>query len=393
METIVLFAEEKDCSGCGACAAVCPKQAIRMEPDGSDCLYPRIDGEKCVRCGKCLQVCGQKAPDLKEPKAAYAAVGRQEKIVKNSASGGVFATLAHSVLEQGGLVAGAVMDCGETGADVYHILSDRAEDVARMQGSKYVQSDALRCYQALCGAVREGKTVLFSGTPCQVAAVKGLTGDPANLLTVDIVCHGVPPVEMLSGFLRILQKRLGGRIEGFSFRDKSSPKPFTAKIQMKNGEKSRVFRLRSQYLSFYQHFLEGATYRESCYHCPYAGGKRGADLTIGDYWGIEKFHSEDLQAGKLPDRTDWSCILVNTKKGQEFLKRHEERLLCCPTRAQWVAATNRQLTEPSKKHPKRQKLLQAYQSGGYEAVEREFVRENGGRLRFAWRMRKQMRQK
>lgn len=391
MSKIVLFQNEENCSGCGACAAACPKQAIEMVPDSLGYLYPVIADEKCIGCGKCTGVCSQRSLILQAPIAACAAVGKQDEIVQNSASGGVFATLAHSVLEHGGLVSGAVMDCTQKGVDVYHILSDSKADIARMQGSKYVQSDALRCYQDICRAVKEGKNVLFSGTPCQTAAVKQLTGDPENLITMDVICHGVPPVQMLNDYIKLLGRRLGGRIEDFRFRDKSSPKPFTACIQVKKGKKCRNYYIRSRFLSVYQLFLDGAIYRESCHHCPYACGKRGTDLTVGDYWGIEKFHGEDMQAGKMPERKDWSCILANTEKGLNFLKQNEKRLLCFPTRAEWVAAGNRQLTKPSEKHPKREHILQTYQSKGYVAVEREFIRNNGGVARFYWRMLRELR--
>ena len=388
MDKIKLFSREKDCSGCGACAVVCPKQAITMTEDACGYLYPVIDTEKCIRCGKCQQSCGHGNSILQEPLLAFAAVGKQEEIVKNSTSGGVFATLAYQAVAQGWLTAGAVMDMGEKGAQVYHMLSGNGADIPRMQGSKYVQSNGYLCYQDVCRAVREGKNVLFSGTPCQVAAVKRLTGDPDNLLTVDIICHGVPPVRLMNDFLTVIGKRLGGKITDFTFRDKSAPKPFTARLQVKKGKKCWDYRMRAHFLSFYQHFLQGMTYRESCYHCPYAGMKRASDLTIGDYWQIEKHHKSDIDSGEMPNRKDWSCILVNTEKGRAFLEQCGQALLRIPTDKQWIAESNQQLRQPSLKNPKREKILGMYQAEGYRAVERMFIRDQGGRLRFFWRMLK-----
>lgn len=388
MDKIKLFSCEKDCSGCGACAVVCPKQAITMTEDACGYLYPVIDTEKCIRCGKCLQSCGHGNSILQEPLLAFAAVGKQEEIVKNSTSGGVFATLAYQAVAQGWLTAGAVMDMGEKGAQVYHMLSGNGADIPRMQGSKYVQSNGYLCYQDVCRAVRDGKNVLFSGTPCQVAAVKRLTGDPDNLLTVDIICHGVPPVRLMNDFLTVIGKRLGGKITDFTFRDKSAPKPFTARLQVKKGKNCWDYRMRAHFLSFYQHFLQGMTYRESCYHCPYAGMERASDLTIGDYWQIEKHHKSDIDSGKMPNRKDWSCILVNTEKGRAFLEQCGQALLHIPTDKRWIAESNQQLRQPSLKNPKRENILGMYQAEGYRAVERMFIRDQGGRLRFFWRMLK-----
>lgn len=386
MNKIRLYENTVDCSGCGACLTVCPKNAITMEPDATGCLYPRIDQQRCIACGACLRACAFQKADGYEPVQAFAAVGRQEETVQNSASGGIFATLAQCVLEAGGAVAGAVM---EQDLAVRHILSCRQEDLARMQGSKYVQSESFVCYPDVIKALKEGETVLFSGTPCQTAAVRHLTGDPENLITMDLICHGVPPQKMLTDFAKLLGKRFGGQVKNIKFRDKSGQKPFTAAVMLQKGKKTRVLRLRAQYLSFYKYFLEGVTYRESCYSCPYAGLKRCADLTVGDYWGIEEHHEADMKQQKMPSRKDWSCVLVNTPKGQAFFKAHQDALLCFETRALWVAAQNRQLQEPSKKPPRRDRVIALYREKGYEAVEKAYIKENGG-LRFYWRILKQL---
>jgi len=391
MNHITLFQNPADCSGCGACAAACPKQAITMQPDQQGCLYPVISQESCIQCGKCLQVCGYKAGEGTVSLCAYGAVGKTEDIVSNSASGGVFATLAASCMEQGGMAAGAVMDLEQNSVAVYHILSGDMEDISRMQGSKYVQSQAFCCYKDVQKTLRTGKKVFFSGTPCQVSAIKKLTGDPENLITADLICHGIPPAEMLGGFIKVLGKRFRGEVKGLCFRDKTSPKSFTARIQIQKGRKTKIYRLRPQYLSFYQHFLEASTYRETCYQCPYACMKRVSDLTLGDYWGVEKYHAEDMKSGTIPDRRDWSCVLVNTEKGRAFLETCGKDLLLFPTKAEWVAQTNRQLREPSTKGQQRDQILQAYTQGGYAAVERQFIRDKGGALRFYRRMYRSMR--
>ena len=339
-----------ECTACGACYVGCPVQAISMEEDSLGCKYPVIDHTSCIGCGTCVKKC-QALDTLARfrPIEAYAAFGREEALVQNSASGGMFASLAKACMERGGMAAGAVMEKENGAFQISHILSGWAKDIPRMQGSKYAQSDAWNSYGAVIQALQLGKTVLFSGTPCQVAAVKSLTGDPDNLVTMDLVCHGVPPVKMLNEFLHILQKRLGGCVEQFVFRDKSCGKDFYARVDVKkHGRANRCF-LSAGVLSYYKYFLEGAIYRENCYTCPYAGLERVSDLTIGDYWGVKEVHRDSFSSGQMPQGKTWSCLLVNTEKGQRFVTAHEDALQLFRSEAVLAAKNNGQLREPSKK--------------------------------------------
>ena len=387
VDKILMAKDAASCCGCGACLTVCPQHAITMEEDTYGCLYPKIDLNNCVHCGKCVQICQYTKPvEGVKPLKVYAAVGTCDELVKNSASGGVFSSLAESCLQKGGAVAGAVMDCENSHADVYHLLSDRKEDLYRMQGSKYVHSEAWRCYPELMRDLKEGKPVFFSGTPCQVAVVKALTGDPENLVTADLICHGVPPVKMLNEYLRVLSGYLRGDIRSFKFRDKSCGKQFTARIDANVCGKSKNIYIKSSLLSFYAYFLKGTVYRENCYACPYAGNHRVSDITIGDYWGIGEFHAEQISSGQMPNRADWSSVLVNTFKGGCFLEEHGDRLKLYPSRFEWVAENNQQLKSPVEKEKRRDRLLELYREFGYKGLESEFVREKGGKLRFIWRM-------
>lgn len=385
MENSRLVKGRENCSGCGACRAVCPACAITMQVDDFGCLYPHIDPLMCVDCGKCQHICPYQAPEGEEPFEVYAALGTKALQVRDSASGGVFAALASACVAQGGAVAGAIMECGES-IDVYHLLSHSSADIPLMQGSKYVQSDASACYDALVAAVKNGEQVFFCGTPCQVAAVKKLTNNPDNLITADLICHGVPSGELLEGFTQMLSARLRGIVREIRFRDKASPKPFTAAVRVEKGRKEQVYRLRSQYLSYYRYFLEGHTYRENCYSCPYANARRVADLTLGDFWGIEKYYAKEMRNEAMPCRTDWSCLLVNTRKGKAFLEKYGEDIQLYPAKLPWVLADNHQLRHPSEKTEKREKLLAAYRAEGYAGIEKIFMQEQGGTMRYYWRL-------
>lgn len=390
-ERICLVKGEETCSGCGACMAACPQKAITMQHGENGCLYPMIDHDLCIRCGKCLRICEYSSGRVAgcQPQAVYAAVGKQADLVQQSASGGLFATLAMAWIAQGGVVAGAVMDCND-GVQVYHMLTDQANAVLRMQGSKYVQSDAWRCYAAVQEAVRGGKRVLFSGTPCQTAAVRSLTGNPENLVTMELICHGVPPVRMLDEYARILSRRFRRHLTNFTFREKRIPKSFCARLDMMRGRKKSSFYLRSHELSFYKYFLEGAIYRENCYTCPYARLERASDLTIGDYWGVEKYHAADINGGAMEKRRDWSCLMVNTAKGEQLLSAFGQNLTLHPSQLVWAAAENHQLRHPTQKPAGREDILRRYEQGGYAAVEAAFIRKNGGWLRYFLQVMKQL---
>lgn len=387
MECIGLVTNKEQCTGCGACMAVCPTGAISMESDSCGFLYPKIDETACIRCGKCVKTC-QALSQLyeKTEKKAYAARGCSDALVKRSASGGVFATLAHSCVQDGFLIAGAVMQWENGGVNVEHILSEKADDIPRMQGSKYVQSNAWKSYAGVVKAVGAGEKVLFAGTPCQVAAVCQITGNPENLITVDLICHGVPPVQMLNDYIRILSERFGGTVEDLIFRDKSCGKDFCARVGIRRGRKKKHYLVQSRFLSYYKFFLEGAIYRESCYSCPYANMERISDITIGDFWGVEKFHNQDMERDCVGTQKDWSCILVNSEKGDRFLKEYGRDLRLYLSRPEWIAENNQQLNQASEKPPDRIEVLKAYRTGGFQTVEKEFIRKNGGLLRFTYRM-------
>ena len=392
MDQTVQGKTPQECCGCGACAAVCPKKAITMKEDQYGCVYPSIDVGLCVNCGACLRVCAYgNMEQRRRPLQAWAAVGKEASLVEKSASGGVLATVAKSLMEDGGTVCGAVLSREDGALRAEHILSGEMEDLPRLQGSKYVHSQAWRCYAELRNALASGKTVLFSGTPCQVAAVKRLTGDPDNLITMDLVCHGVPPLRMLNEFGEILGKRLGGHVENIVFRDKTCGKNFCARVDVTRNRRKRSYYLSAHQLSFYRHFLDGSIYRENCYFCPYANLARISDLTIGDYWGIEERYRKEITEGMMPNRKDWSCILVNTEKGASFLRTYGKMLSLFTSCPEWIAEGNEQLKTPSRKSVNRDHVLKEYVTGGYKRLERAYVAESGGRLRFCWRMFKNIR--
>lgn len=371
---IELFVEKKDCCGCGACMNICPKMAIHMEKDEYGFVYPRIDAEKCVECGACKKVCAfQNEPTRRQPQRVYAIASKNNDLIKNSASGGLFATMAMHVLERGGCVYGAVMQYEEHELHIRHICCETKEELYRLQGSKYVQSSLGNTFKDVQKKLKANFLVLFSGTPCQVDALKSyLRKDYSNLITVDIICHGVPSEQFFNDYIHYTEKKIGGEIKEFKFRDKSSGWGLNARARYTNtkGENSDYY---VSYLdsSYYDLFLSAKIYRENCYKCPYATGNRCGDITIGDYWGIEEEHPESLvqNGGWLSEKSGISVNMLNSDKGIAFFDEIKGQFYYYESAFEKAAKRNTQLVHPVKLTKARSNVLEMYRKWGYGAVE------------------------
>lgn len=383
METELLRGEKASCCGCGACVNACPKGAIRLCPDENGFLYPEIDPKLCVDCGLCKKVCGFQTirPDTL-PLAAYAAAGKERQLVLRSASGGVSAALAWSVVKQGGVVFGCVMENREGSLHPEHIAVEDRKQLPGLQGSKYVQSDIGDTYRQAKEALQAGRQVLFTGTPCQIAGLRGYLGQKEypNLLTVDIICHGVPSKAFFQAYLKQLEGELPGEITAFTFRDKATGWGHRAGVTYRDKRgKLRYRLLPAKASSYFGLFLQGQTCRDSCYRCPYAQGNRVGDLTLGDYWGIGEAHPDYLveNGGMLRDGEGISCLLVNTPKGMESLEQIRETVTRMPSEFEKVQQGNDQLRHPCPEGADRKTVLELYRRSGYRAVERWYRKKMG----------------
>lgn len=258
MSSIVLFDDKKDCCGCGACMNVCPKNAIRMAEDEVGFVYPEIDQNLCIGCGACKKACGyQMQPMMQKSEAVYAAASNDDNLLRKSASGGAFAVLAENVLKKGGVVYGAALPLENGKLEPKHLRIDTVERLTELQGSKYVQSAIGDTYAQAKKDLLDGKSVLFSGTPCQIAGLKQyLKKDYENLLTVDIICHGVPSKRFFQSFMEDYGKKLGGTITEFYFRDKSKGQGMITRsvYKNKNGEQQEKI-IVGNLLSYFNFFL------------------------------------------------------------------------------------------------------------------------------------------
>ena len=360
----VLFAKREDCCGCGACLNICPKQAITMQEDEFGFIYPVIDEDRCIRCGQCKKVCAfQNIEETNSPIECYAAVSKNPEQAKRSASAGIFAATAIKVIEQGGIVYGAAFI---ESWKVHHISAETMDQLCALQGSKYAQSNTESIYQNVKIQLSTGSQVLFSGTPCQVAGLYGyLKRDYDNLLTIDIICHGVPSSRMFQDYINLLGEKYSGKVENFIFRDKSIGWGING-CAIIDGKKVKLWQSAS---SFLYYFTQGWVYRDSCYKCPYANENRPADITLGDYWGIEKQHPELLGKNGWDESKGISCVIINTKKGKELLEHAD-----CDIRVttfEKIKKGNAQLTEPSKEG-KRSEIFGIYKQFGWKGLQKRF---------------------
>lgn len=312
---------EKDCCGCSLCSSVCVKKCISMRSDEEGFLIPVINKVDCTDCGACYKMCPvNKDYKIKKNSHYFASAIANKKELIESSSGGTFIALAKYILSQGGYVCGCVFD---DEMKAVHICSNKIEDVYRMMGSKYVQSSLESSLPDLKKMVKEGKTVLFTGTACQVAALKSLFPNMNNLYLVDILCHGVPSPLFFRKYIEFLESKHKGKIVNLEFRNKKKLGWGSEHRTYYEIERDgRVKGYRPILPAYFCSFFYGTNLRESCYRCKYAGEYRISDITIGDYWGYMEYYGR-----KFPEGI--SIASVNSEKGMRMFESIKDCMSFC----------------------------------------------------------------
>ena len=361
MKDCIKIENPKECCGCGACKNICPKNAITMEENEMGFFYPVVDEELCINCGLCKTVCVFSDKHTGENKEAsvYAAASKNTDTLMSSSSGGLFTELASAVIDKGGAVFGAAWS---EDFSLHHIAVTKKSDLNMLRGSKYVQSSTDDTYSQAKKMLDNGMYVCYCGTPCQIAGLKAfLKKDYDKLLTLDLICHGVPSVKMLQQDLEYVSKKKKINITDVKFRDKGYGWGVTGSLS--NGT-SKV-KYDSGVSPYYFYFLNGEIYRESCYNCRFPSEGRQGDITLGDYWGI----NQELvkQMGDVDLDKGVSCILVNSEKGRQWINQIKDSLFITSSDRKSAEKRNKQLTHASVPTPEHNALSAMYKEKEYEA--------------------------
>lgn len=316
---MISFDVNRYCYGCGVCVDVCPSNAIMLQIGYGGFNYPIVDESKCVRCGKCETVCPYYNYDNTKGKnqVLYSAKHLDDQIRHEGSSGSVFYALAyHQIVEKCGSVAGAGFD---SDLQLKHKLITSIEEIPILMKSKYIQSDCVGIYSGIKKDLDNGVPVLFVGTPCQCQAIlNSVTRDQRELLTiVDFVCHGVPSQDLFNRCISRFEAEYNCRVNSVSFREKDGKNVRTFLIKGVNnttGEDVIKTGLPQEW-SYYNGFLDHTTFRASCFNCQFKKVERSSDITLGDFWGLDK------ECPDIKDIVDgYSMVVINTEKGLQTIE-------------------------------------------------------------------------
>lgn len=354
------ISEKDKCSGCYACAAVCPKNCINMVSDNEGFWYPKIDNDACVRCGLCERVCpiiNKWSSDNQQRPTAIAAINKNTEVRLNSSSGGIFSILAEWVLSKNGVVFGAAFD--DSFQEVHHIFIENISDVDRLRGSKYVQSRIGDTYKEVKRFLTSGRLVLFTGTPCQIAGLYSFLGkDYEDLYTQDIICHGVPSPLVWRKYLHERESKAASKTKRMSFRHKKYGwKTFAVLFEFSNNS---TYIKTLQEDSFMRAFLSNACLRPSCYSCSFKTVNRQADITLADFWGVHRVMPY------MDDNKGTSIVLVHSKKGGLLLEYVTDELKYADLRIETIVKYNPALLHSSKKNEVRSLFMEDIECNSIE---------------------------
>lgn len=349
------------CCGCTACENICPHNAISMQPDNLGFLYPVVNNNRCVECGLCEKVCQFKEvynryENFSSPQV-YALRLLEEEQLTRSQSGGAFFAIASHFIKNGGFVYGAAFN---EQWEVIHKRVDNLKDLESLRLSKYVQSNLSNIFLSVRNDLKENKTVLFTGTACQIAGIKSYIPQRLheNLYCIDIICHGVPSPQIWKDYLHYLEKKYHSKIISACFRNKrfgwhGAKETFI----LENGKE--LIRQTSNRLYF-----NGLSIRKSCASCKFTNLNRVGDITIGDFWGLPK----DSPYEK--DNRGLSLILINSLKGDYILQYIKKDCIIEPSTTQ--KCLQPQLQYPARLSPLQDAFIKDYELYGFKYVGKKY---------------------
>lgn len=358
-----------DCCGCKACGDVCPVSCINFNQDKEGFLYPVVDETVCIHCSKCIQTCPEFNPVYNDtPSEVSAAYATSQKVRQAGSSGGLFGVIASHIIAKGGKVWGASFDAK---LQLKHNTATTYNELIPLLRSKYLQSDTCGCFKQIAEDLKQGITTLFCGTPCQCNALRNYVRDCSNLYIIDLICHGVPSQDLFDKSIAWLEEKHNCKLTHFEFRSKYKgalhPHAFSYVCE-KDGRSETVNGLHYQF-PFYFGFQKYITLRPSCYSCKWARSERSGDITLGDFWSVEK-HDRNLDP-----KSGISEVIANTERGRILLNEIVETGLlwieCFPFSQ--VAGDNGCLHSPTKLKPERTIFFEDLREYPFDRVVKEHL--------------------
>lgn len=354
--------EKSKCTGCMSCMNICPKNCITMAFDDEGFWYPKIDVDKCINCDLCKNSCPFVSKKIGcEKPIAYAAYSTDDEIRMNSSSGGIFTEIANFVLQKDGIVYGAAFN---DNTELTHISIENEGELYRLRGSKYIQSKINTCYKDAKEKLDDGRLVLFSGTPCQIDGLYSfLKRDYDNLITQDLVCHGVPSPLVWKEYVKFHEKKARSKTTGVFFRNKDNGwKDFEFKLMFENGT---IFQKNCFVDSYMKGFLFNLFLRPSCYNCAFKTRNRTSDFTLADFWGIEQ------ELPEMDDNKGTSLVIVNSLKARKIWNDIQSNVVSQETDLEKAIIHNPSVISPSVQHEKREEFFKYFHKMGVDkAIEK-----------------------
>ncbi len=366
MATIKEIAQN-DCTGCEACANICPKNCISFQKDKEGFYYPQIDEEVCIGCGACYTVCKKRegAGSVNFEAVAKAAFVKEEEMLKKSSSGGVFGCLAEYILERKGVVYGAALK----DMRIEHMRITSLKDLHWIQKSKYLQSRMNSAYSLAKEDLLAGKMVLFSGTPCQIGGLKAYLGKQyENLYTCDVVCHGVPSERVFEEYIKYAEKKAGSRMVSMNWRDKRNGWRPNSIVEFYENGKEKV--CQSMEHPFQRGFLENLYLRPSCYECKFTGIPRIADVSLADFWGADQY---DVAFAQTNDNKGLSIVILSSEKGMQLFEHIKKKLNWKDLDLEIVKKSSRHAYLPPVLNEKRKEFFEELDKRPYHRLIKKYI--------------------
>ena len=331
------------CVGCALCSEICPTHSIKMIASSEGFKYPEIDAATCVHCEKCYKNCPVSQQKVENrPVLAYAMKDINTENRKKSASGGAWALIAQKFIETGGVCAGVKLN---EDLDAVFDLCESVDEIDKFRDSKYFQSDTNHIYTKVHSLLIEGKKVFIAGLPCQIAALHSYLGENAeseNLFLCDLVCNGAPSPLVFHRYISYLEKKAGKKISSFFFRDKTNGwNKSNVRVVYQDKSEEIILRPDCEFFMCFSHM------RKSCHQCQFKSFNSYADITIGDYWGIQKLCPD------FDDDTGCSMLLVKTEKGQKLVEMISNDAVLQKTSVDFAIETHPKLEKSTAKGPYR----------------------------------------